>query len=230
MIEVLKSLGFQPNNEDLYLRAITHRSYAYEHPSETTGHNERLEFLGDGILNLVIGKALYDRWPQAPEGILSKMRSSLVNETKLSEIAAENGFSELIRLGKGEAKSGGNLKPSVLAGVLEAFLGATYLDLGFSATEQLILKWFKDSLDGFELQGFEEKDYKSRLQELSQSALKVTPFYRLLKEDGPDHSKLFWMEVKLGEKLTFVGEGKSKKLAEQEAAKLAISQFVEDIK
>ncbi len=220
-------LEYRFRNKDLLLRALIHRSFAYEN-QDVAADNETLEFLGDSVLGLAISHLLIEIFPDSDEGELSKLRSSIVNERELAQIASTANLGEFLLLGKGEELSGGRLKPSLLANGLEAVLAAVYLDGGLDSAIRLVKKMFNYYLeyraDNFPLKIL-DKDYKTQLQEITQARLKVIPAYFLEAEEGPDHDKTFFMRVAIGERVLAHGFGKSKKEAQQEAARKAIVEF-----
>lgn len=214
-------LGYQFKNMALLNRALTHKSFANE-LKQNTEHNEKLEFLGDAVLDLVVGEFLFERFPEDTEGGLSKKRASIVNEEVLSELALDMELNKLMQLGKGETLTGGALKPRLVASSLEAIVGAMYLDGGFDVAKGFIRREFATLTD--KVCGSEdfEKDYKTRLQELVQKSLKETPKYEVLAEEGPPHDREFLVCVKVKEDVWAQGRGRSKKNAEQSAAKNAL--------
>ena len=218
-------LGITPKNIDHYLQALTHSSYANERGMLTGAHNERLEFLGDAVLELAISENLYIFFPELPEGKLTRYRAGLVCEESLSRLANELELGTLVRLGKGEDSSGGRLRPSLLADVFEALLGAVYLDLGFEEarllTRRLFSALFKDLA-----RGCLHRDYKTLLQEYTQLKLALTPEYLIISEQGPDHAKIFAAQVFIGTQVAGQGSGRTKKEAEQEAAREAYELLV----
>lgn len=221
MNELETRLGYEFKNKSLLTRALTHKSYANE-LKNTLEHNEKLEFLGDAVLDLVVGEFLFERFPQDTEGGLSKKRASIVNEEVLSQMAADMGLSSLLLLGKGEAQTGGSSKPRLLASSLEAIVGAMYLDGGFGCAREFLKTEF-DKVVGQVCSGEDfEKDYKTRLQELVQKAQKETPKYEVLSEEGPPHDRVFAVCVKVKDEVLAEGRGRSKKNAEQAAARTAI--------
>lgn len=209
-------LGHRFANRDLLITALTHRSYANEHRAEGRKDNEKLEFLGDAVLDLTVGHMLMERYPSLREGQLSVTRSQVVSEHGLSELARTMNLGEWLFLGKGERRSGGRFKASILADALEAVIAAVYLDGGFAAAWQLVSRLFKSSLASVEETGF--YDFKTRLQELAQSRLKATPEYRVVATSGPDHAKQFEVAVEILGREWGRGQGASKKRAEQYAA------------
>ncbi|MFL5768425.1 MAG: ribonuclease III [Actinomycetota bacterium] len=201
--------------------SLTHRSYAFENDLRET--NERLEFLGDAVLGIVITDLAYRRFPDLSEGELAKLRAATVNMTTLAEVARELGLGELVLLGKGEEMSGGRDKPSILADAMEAVLGAVYLDRGLNGSRKLIERLFWPRMDAY-ARGEGERDFKTMLQELASQDLHAMPDYRL-SERGPDHEKEFTATVHLAGKAWGSGVGRSKKEAEQQAAREAFERL-----
>jgi ribonuclease III len=228
--ELEKKLGHCFRNIELLRRALTHRSFAHEQglEGEKRGdhiippHYEQLEFLGDAVVDLVIGHLLLDKFPGAPEGDLSRLRARLVNINSLSKLAKDLGLDQWIKLGKGEEATGGKNKPSILSDIYEAVCAAVYLDEGFQAAFDMIASHFKQIFEAVDLDLI-ELDYKTQLQELVQADLKRTPKYRLSGQYGPDHEKTFEVEVLVNNRLVASGAGKSKKEAEQSAAQNALA-------
>jgi ribonuclease-3 len=200
------------------LSALTHRSYSNEHKAGGPPHNERLEFLGDSVLSLVISQRLMERFPEASEGELSRLRALLVNEEGLARVARSISLGELLFLGRGEERTGGRDKSSVLADALEAILGALYVSSGLTAAAAVIDRLFATGLEGV-AEGRNGFDYKTHLQESAQLHLRTSPRYRVVAETGPDHAKTFEVEVLLGESLSARATGRNKKEAEQAAAR-----------
>lgn len=203
--------------------ALTHKSYCNEH-REHPGHNERLEFLGDAVVDLAISHRLMERFPGADEGVLSKMRALLVNEDSLAKVARGLDLGELLLLGKGEDRTGGREKSSVLADALEAVIGAVYLAGGMVLAMSLADRWFGALLDTVAVGG-SGADYKTRLQEHVQGRLHASPRYRVVAEEGPDHSKEFEVEVAIGTEVFARARGRSKKEAEQSAAQKTLAML-----
>ena len=203
----------------LLSEALRHRSYVNEQPENGIRDNERLEFLGDAVLNLSIGHLLMTYHPELHEGDLSRIRASLVNETRLASIARKIDLGLYIQLGKGELQAQGNDKNSILADALEALIAAVYLDGGFEIAFNLIKNLFAPLLRA-DFCHTDVLDYKSRLQELVQTIYQKTPTYQIIKETGPDHDKVFKARVTIAN-ISAEGEGKSKKLAQQDAARKA---------
>jgi ribonuclease III len=214
-----RRLGMSMKRRRLLDLAMTHRSFAYEQGG--LPNNERLEFLGDAVLGIVVTRSLYDMYPDEDEGDLAKRRAALVNATVLAELAREIGLGEHIRLGKGEEMTGGADKGSILADTFEALLGAVYLDRGMRKAEKLILKLMLPRIRGdVEV----ARDYKTSLQELASARFGVLPEYRV-SESGPDHAKRFRANVYLEGSEYGEGDGRSKKEAEQAAARLAVRRL-----
>lgn len=220
-----KTIGYAFKDAGLLSRALCHSSYVNETLDESIRNNERLEFLGDAVLNLAIGHLLMQRYPDLPEGDLSRMRAALVNETQLAEIARRIDLGAFLLLGKGEMQSNGRDKDSILADAFEALLAAVYLDGGFQRVFDLIGDHFSQTIELVKTPA-DRKDHKSRLQEVVQSVRHVTPRYELVAATGPDHDKTFRTRISIGE-LQVEGEGKSKKAAEQAAAQKALDMLEE---
>ncbi len=218
-----KKLGISFNDVELLMTAFTHRSYLNEHKKTVSEHNERLEFLGDAVLELVVTEYLYRNY-QEPEGILTNWRSSLVRTESIGAAAAKYGFEPLLRLSRGEKRGTERGRAQILANSFEAVIGAIYLDQGYLAAEKFItasiLSTFKEILASGSWM-----DSKSHLQELAQSQDAATPIYRVLQEDGPDHDKLFTVGVYVKEILRGQGSGSSKQAAQQKAAETALDYY-----
>ncbi len=206
----------------LYRKAMTHSSYANEHRERHLQHNERLEFLGDSVLGFVTADYLFNHYPELPEGELTKLRAAVVCEQTLCEIAKELGIDKEIRLGHGEETGGGRQRPSILADATEALLGAIYLDGGIEPARKFVLDFVPRKAEEARHGGV-FKDYKTMLQEIVQKSKQETLEYRLAGESGPDHDKQFTMEVLLNSNVFATGTGRSKKEAEQMAAKQALA-------
>lgn len=224
---VLDKLNIRAQNPELYVQALTHSSYAHERGLGAQAHNERLEFLGDAVLELAVSEALYTRFPEMPEGKLTRYRAGLVCEESLSKMAAELDLGFYLRLGKGEAASGGRQRPSLLADAFEALLGAIYLDLGFEDVKRVVGQLFAPLYDRLS-KGCLQRDFKTLMQEYTQAKLSTTPEYRIVAEQGPDHSKIFAAQLILNDRVLGEGSGRSKKEAEQEAARKAYESLVKD--
>ena len=211
-------IGHPFRDPGLLQQALTHRSAG-------TPNNERLEFLGDSIVNLLVAEAMFSRWPKADEGALTRARSALVCESALALIARTLELGERLTLGPGEMKSGGHRRDSILADAFEAVVGAIYLDAGFEACRARVLPWFEPSMAAVPV-GKPEKDPKTRLQEWLQARQKPLPAYELVSESGDDHAKHFHVRCNVADpKVTTEGEGSSRRLAEQQAALAAIEQL-----
>jgi ribonuclease III len=219
-----KELGYSFKDPSLLIRALTHVSYDRK---KTGSHNEVLEFLGDAVLDLAISDLLIQRFPERTEGDLSRMRAGLVNSVALAEKANTLALGPMLFLGKGEERSAGRNKASILAGAFEALLGGIYQDGGYDPARRIIERYFAaDILE----RTLGQQDYKTRLQEISQLLFRVPPIYRLLSESGPDHEKCFVTEISVGGTVLGTGEGKSKKQSEQEAARKALKELQENEK
>ena len=218
-----RALGVSFHDEVLREAALTHRSYAFEHGTDTT--NERLEFLGDSVLGLVVTDMAYITFPELPEGALAKLRAAIVNMSALADVARSLGLGDIVLLGKGEELSGGRDKASILADALEAVFGAVYLDRGLDVSRELIERLFRPRMEAY-VRGEGERDYKTILQELASQELRAMPEYRL-EERGPDHQKEFTATVFLAGEALGTGIGRSKKEAEQQAAREAHARISE---
>jgi len=212
-------IGHAFNEPGLLQQALTHRSAG-------TPNNERLEFLGDSIVNMMVAQALYERWPKADEGALTRARAELVREGALAVIARELQLGERLILGPGEMKTGGHRRDSILADALEAVVAAIYLDAGFAACQAVVLPWFSASMQALPATGKPEKDPKTRLQEWLQARQKALPLYELVSESGDDHAKTFRVRCGVTDPaVSTEGEGASRRLAEQQAAAAALEQL-----
>jgi len=219
-----KELGISFNDLPLLQQAFVHRSYLNENPDFDLGSNERLEFLGDAFLGFVIAENLYREFATLSEGEMTKFRAALVRQGTLAQLASSLRLGDYLYLGQGEETGGGRKRPRNLACVLEAVMGAIFLDQGFATAQDFILRLFSRSFQ----QAIEEgliTDYKSRLQELVQTKRQERPLYRLVKAEGPDHDRRFWVEVAIGGEVLGRGCGKSKQLAEKEAARQALERW-----
>ena len=213
-----KKLKIEFKNKDLLIQAFCHRSYLNENPKFYLSHNERLEFLGDAVLELVITEELYQEYPKKPEGELTNWRAALVNAKQLGDLAKDLGFNDFLLLSRGETKEMGKARQYILANTFEALIGAIYLDQGYEACEDFIKKYLIVKLSEIIKKGL-FKDSKSRFQEEAQERAGITPTYKVLDEWGPDHAKHFIVGCFLDEELVAKGEGSSKQEAEEEAAK-----------
>lgn len=217
-----QKLGTQFKNKDFLKEALTHRSYLNENPSWSAPHNERLEFLGDAVLELAVTENLFNRFPDYPEGQLTSLRAALVNYQTMANAARNIDLGNFILLSRGEAKDMGRAREVILANAMEALIGAVYLDAGYAKTKEFIEKFVISLYLDQIIKNNLYKDPKSQLQEIAQEKLKLTPTYQLLEEWGPDHKKIFKMGVFFGDKLIAQGEGYSKQEAEIEAARNAL--------
>lgn len=219
-----KSLKVKFKNPSLLEQALVHSSYLNEYPGSAPVANERLEFLGDAILGLIVAEKLYQDFPDMAEGEMTRIRSALVRRETLAHIAAGLKLGDYLYLGKGEEAGGGRRKPANLAAALEAVVAAIFLDSGLSAARKAVVEWLDKELG--EVIGWGKGvDYKSRLQELLQSKYRSSPSYRTVQATGPDHDKLFTVEVRHEDRVLGRGSGKSRKLAETEAARQALEQL-----
>lgn len=200
-------------------QAFTHRSFANE-LGESTENNERLEFLGDSVLGLAVSEYLYESLPDQPEGELARIKSFVVSEASLSEIARKLRVDNYILIGRGEEYSGGRSKKAILADCLEAIIGAYYLDSGFQPSRLFVHQMLIPEINKV-LENKHAKDYKTMLQEYVQKRMKTYPRYKVVQKTGPDHDRTFWIEVHIGDRSFGAGKGKNKKEAEQEAARIA---------
>lgn len=220
-------LGITFSEPSLLEQAVVHSSYINENPAFPLGHNERLEFLGDAILGYIVADKLYQEFPDLTEGEMTKLRAALVRRDTLARVARSIGLGDFLHMGKGEEASGGRNKTPNLAGALEAVIAAAYLDRGADIGRELVLRLLDKELSKVISHGM-SIDYKSRLQEIIQSRYQLAPVYRLVAEAGPDHDKIFTVEVIAGDSILGTGTGKSKKLAETEAARLALDKLGRD--
>jgi ribonuclease-3 len=212
------ALGYADGPSDRLAQALTHRSFANE--AATGVHNERLEFLGDAVVGLLVAEALMEALPSVAEGTLSRLRASIVNARSLADLARDRGLGQLLRLGRGETRTGGREKDSLLADAYEAMIGAVYLDLGLDQARRVVrLDTAARILAGDASAA--ARDHKTQLQEWVQARLQATPVYRLLEAEGPDHDKVFTVEVEIEGGITCRGVGRSKKTAERAAAAAA---------
>jgi ribonuclease-3 len=216
----LSNLHF--NDQSLLLRGLTHPSFLNEHPDQATEDNQRLEFLGDAVIDFVSGEMLYHRFPEASEGRLTRLRAALVRTQTLAELAIQTHINEALLLGRGEEESGGRSRVGNLCAAFEAVIGALYLDQGFQAVRDFVCPLFEAALE--EILRLElDKDPKSMLQEYCQAKLGITPIYQTVSSQGPDHAKEFTVVVIIGERRYAEGKGFSKQAAAQMAAKQALA-------
>lgn len=216
-----KKLGLKFKNKDLLTQAFTHRSYLNENPDSKQDHNERLEFLGDAVIELIVTEHLYKDHPDKKEGDLTNWRAALVNAKMMTSVADNLGFNDFLLLSKGESKETGKARAYILANTFEAFVGALYLDSGYKPCDEFIQKNLLSNLAEIVKEG-SYKDAKSKFQEEAQERVSITPSYKVIKETGPDHNKKFIVGVYLGEEVVAEGQGSSKQEAEEAAAELAL--------
>ncbi len=219
--ELQKNLGIKFKDENLLKRAFVHRSYLNENPAFELGHNERLEYLGDAVLELIVTEYLFKNYPDLAEGEMTNLRAALVNSQMLSQVADRLGFNDFLYLSKGENRENGRGRQYILANALEAFIGAFYLDQDYESPKKFIYKTLISELKDI----IEKKlwrDHKSLFQEAAQERIGITPTYEVLEESGPDHAKKFVIGVYLADELAAKGEGSSKNEAQQQAAENAL--------
>jgi len=217
-----KSINISFKDAELLKQAFTHRSYLNEHKGSKMEHNERLEFLGDAVLELVVTDFLYKKFPKKSEGELTAYRSALVNSTTLATVAEKLNMNSFLLLSKGESKDTGRARQFILANTFESVLGSIYLDQGYAVSEKFVAENLFPMLDEI-LHTKSFIDAKSQFQEKAQEKVGITPSYKLVKETGPDHGKVFTVGVYIDGEMIATGDGKSKQDAEQEAAKKALS-------
>jgi len=222
--ELERLLGHIFKNEELLKEALTHRSFYYENPDTLTIHNERLEFLGDSVLGFVIVEYLFLSDRNLTESAMAKIKSYLVKEAVLSEIACALSLGKYLRLGKGEESTGGRTKKSILSDTMEAVFGAIYLDGGYQEAREIILRLFGEKISKM-MHSAELFDFKTELQEKTQFLFNALPEYRVIKQEGEEHKKVFTIEVYINGKRFGMGKGKSKKEAQTFAAKEALSKL-----
>ena len=216
-----KVLGVEFKDSKILLSAITHRSYLNEHREALQDHNERLEFLGDAVLELVVTDYLFNKYPQKPEGDLTAIRAALVNTISLAESSSSLGLNDFLLMSKGEAKDTGRARQYILANAFEAVIGALYVDQGYEAPKEFIASHLFGKTDRI-VENRLWQDAKSRFQEVAQEHVSVTPTYELMNQEGPDHDRVFTIGVFLRKEKVAEGRGQSKLEAEQQAAEKAI--------
>ncbi len=216
--ELEKCLGYQFKNKNLIIEALTHKSYKKAY------NNERLEFLGDAVLNLIVGEFLYNKFPDANEGDLSKIRASLVNEKGFTKLANAIGLGDYIYLSEAEDRNNGRTKASILSDAFEAIMGAIYLEAGLLTLKPIVLDLLDQNYENINLDEL-FSDYKTALQEITQARFGAIPVYKLESATGPDHLKVFELSLWIGDKHYTTAKGKSKKLAQQAAAKIVLQQL-----
>ncbi len=226
--QIQARLQYQFKRPELLVQALTHPSYAHEHMVEQQelAHNQRLEFLGDAVLDFLVAAWLYRRFPDLAEGPLTRLRATLVCTESLAGLARTMGLGMALRLGHGEEVNGGRERPANLCDAMEAVVGALYLDGGLESVWAALEHWFEQEVQRI-LPGEAYVDAKSRYQEWAQANLGITPVYQIIAEEGPDHAKTFTAQVMLGDKITGLGTGRSKRAAEQAAAFQALQQLQE---
>jgi len=222
--ELQETLGVAFKKLSLLEQALVHSSYVNENPAHVSGHNERLEFLGDAVLGFIVADKLYRDFPDITEGEMTRLRAAVVRRDALARVARAIRLGDFLYMGKGEGASGGRSKTPNLAGALEAVIAAVYIDRGVKVTGDMVIRLLDDEWKGAISRGT-GADYKSKLQELSQVRFQLTPVYRLVTEEGPDHDKTFTIEVTVSGDVMGRGTGKSKKLAETEAARAALKKL-----
>ncbi|QHN43362.1 ribonuclease III [Candidatus Mycosynbacter amalyticus] len=219
----IEKLGFEFENIDLLITALTHRSYVNEHKKSVSEHNERLEFLGDAVLELVVTDFLYNNYAE-PEGILTSWRAALVRTESIGAAGDAIGYESLVRMSRGEKQGSSRARQQILANAFEAVIGAIYLERGYADAEKFIHTHITSKIDGI-LESGSWRDPKSHLQEVSQRIDGHTPVYKVLEEVGPDHDKVFTLGVFVGDKLMGKGTGPSKQNAQQAAARAALVKY-----
>lgn len=229
LLQFQKILGYSFLRTELLLEALTHKSFSVE-ANRNQAHNERLEFLGDSILNFVVAEELLRLFPEEQEGVISKKRASLVNLNKLAEIAKKFELDKYMQFGPGEIKQGNHLNPRIQGSCIEAIIGGIYLDSGLSASREWILRQFRRSDFISESNAAFSLDYKSRLQELTQKHHLGTPIYEVILATGPSHKPKFLVSLKLQEEEKARADGTSKKIAEQKAAELYLLELMKTLK
>jgi len=217
-----KTIGVSFDEPIHLLTAITHRSYLNEHREATHEHNERYEFLGDAVLELVVTDFIFNKFPEKPEGELTAIRAALVNTNSLADASSRLGVNEFLLLSKGEERDTGRARQYILANTFESLIGAIYLDQGYDATREFIAQHLFDKTDAIVSQRLWQ-DAKSRFQELAQEEVSITPNYETLSQTGPDHNRVFTVGVYLGGEKIAEGKGRSKQEAEQAAAEAGIA-------
>lgn len=219
--QLMITLGFQWQDRNVLETALTHTSFANENRNCAYESNQRLEFLGDAVIELITSNYLYHQYPNYPEGLLTKIRAAVVCEPSLAKVATQLNLGQCLRMGKGEERSGGRTRPSILADAFESVVGAVFLDQGLEVATKVIQQFLGEEIASF-AQGGHAGDYKSELQELVQQEKDNLLEYCILKEEGPDHNKTFTAGVMYGGELWGTGTGKTKKEAEQAAARHAL--------
>ena len=222
--EFEKKIDYEFKDKNLLKEALTHRSYLNENPKWEVPNNERLEFLGDAVLELIVTEELYNRYPDYKEGPLTGIRAALVNYVMMATVAKSIDLEKYVLMSRGEAKDTGRARDVILANAIEAVIGAMYLDGGYAPAKKFIAAFVLEHLEEVFKKGL-IKDAKSLLQEKAQSEFKITPIYNVLEESGPDHQRVFRVGVYIGEKLLATGSGQAKQDAEVDAAKHALAEW-----
>ena len=230
LVKIQNNLSYTFQKPEILKLALTHPSYAHEHPQRKgeACHNQRLEFLGDAVLDFLVAAWLYCTYPDYTEGTLTRLRATLVRTTSLAKLAQDLELGNALRLGRGEEDSGGQNRPANLCDTLEATVGALYLDAGLDVVWQRLEPWFTEETKLI-LEADAYVDAKSRFQEWAQAQYSITPEYQIIDAEGPDHAKIFTAQVIIGEKIVGKGKGASKRMAEQAAARTALEGFANDI-
>jgi ribonuclease III len=224
-----KAVGVKFDDRSLLEQAVVHTSYCNENPALSTGHNERLEFLGDAVLDFIVAEKLYNTQPFMAEGKMSQRRAALVRRETLARVAGHLGLGSYLLLGRGEESTSGREKIPNLAGAMEAVIAAVYLDKGLDVTRDFVERLLEPEWSSAGRKGGSGIDYKSRLQEYCQARYQAMPDYRIVQEEGPDHDKRFTVEVSVLGKVYGLAVGKSKKAAETDAARMALEKLDDSI-
>ena len=229
LLKIQNNLSYTFQKPEILKLALTHPSYAHEHPRKKgeACHNQRLEFLGDAVLDFLVASWLYRTYSEYTEGTLTRLRATLVRTTSLAKLAQDLELGSALRLGRGEEDSGGHNRPANLCDTLEATVGALYLDAGLDVVWRRLEPWFTAETKLI-LEADAYVDAKSRFQEWAQAEHSITPEYRIIDEEGPDHAKIFTAQVMVGEKIVGKGKGASKRMAEQAAARSALDDFTKE--
>jgi len=222
--ELEKIIGVKFENISLLEEAVTHRSFLNENTSSKTSNNERMEFLGDAVLELIISEYLFSKYTEREEGDLTSFRAATVRTTTLASVSRELHYGEFLRMSKGEEESGGKDKDYLLANLFESILGSIYLDKGYDVCREYIHRVLVPKIDGI-VENRLDIDPKTKLQEVTQSLFKETPLYEVIREEGPDHDKLFTVKAKVSSKDLGIGEGSSKQKAEERAAQKSLEML-----
>lgn len=217
-------MGIRFRDRAILQQAFVHRSYLHESPDFVLPSNERLEFLGDAVLGFVAAEHLYQRYPELPEGDLTALRSAVVKGDALARFGAVLSLGQFVAMSRGEEANGGRHRPIILGRTFEALIGAIFLDQGLTVVKEFILRFLRPALEEVTSLGL-DKDYKSRLQELSQGQWQLTPYYKTTKVQGPDHAREFTIQVFVGDDMVGEGKGANKQMAQQAAARAALERW-----